>query len=208
MYRNVSVMNADAEFDPGIGFLMSVARGDRALNFGGGLHRLGDAGKLREDAVAERFDDAAGPGADDRVYDVISQVLEALQRAVFVAADELRKARDVGHEDHCQSAADIFRWSSKPLKTRLKAASGIQTTAPGHLMEPDLEHESSNARRANASARSGSRARYAVRLRCSTSASASGAVTFGLWLASRSKYVQPGLPFVAGTNWAKGFLSA
>ena len=101
-------MNADAEFDPGIRFLMSVARGDRALDFSGGLHRLGDAGKLCEDAVAERFDDAAGPGANDRVYDIIPQVLEALQRAVFVTADELRKARDVGHEDHCQLRPTYF----------------------------------------------------------------------------------------------------
>src|ERR1700723_2239319 len=49
---------------------------------------------------------------------------------------------------------------------------------------------------------------YPSRLSCSTSTSAAGAVTFGLWLASRSKFRQPGLPLVAVSNWAKGFLSA
>jgi hypothetical protein len=56
-----------------------------------------------------RFYDSAGPSADDRIYNIIAQMLEAVQRAVFVTADELRKAYNVGYHDHRQPAADIFR---------------------------------------------------------------------------------------------------
>jgi hypothetical protein len=114
LYGHIAGVHADTELDPGLRFLMSVARGDRTLDFHGGLYGLSDAGELRQDAVAERFDDAAGPSADDRIHNIIAQVLQAVQRGIFVTADELRKAYHVGYYGHRQPAADIFSRHRNP----------------------------------------------------------------------------------------------
>ena len=83
-----------------------------ALHLDGATHRVDDAGKLDEQAVAGRFDDAAAVLLDLRVGKLAPQRLQRGESAFLVRAHQPRIAGDIGGENGGQLAFDAFRSQS------------------------------------------------------------------------------------------------
>src|SRR5262245_26490245 len=89
-------MNADAQQQPrlAVGFLYRL----------GAAHRLNSAGELDQEAVADGLEKPSSVFGDLWLDHVGPQSLELRQRARLVAADELRVADHVGHQDRGKAA--------------------------------------------------------------------------------------------------------
>jgi hypothetical protein len=77
----------------------SVALGHRLLHLDRAAHRINDAGKLHEHAVAGGLDDAAVVLGDFRIEELAAQRLEAFERALLI--------RPISREYPATSAARI-----------------------------------------------------------------------------------------------------
>src|SRR5437899_2286388 len=75
-----------------------------ALHLGGAAHRIDNAGKFGEQAVAGRLDDATMVLCDLRIDQLPPCRLQAFERALLVLAHEPRIARHIGGEDRGKSA--------------------------------------------------------------------------------------------------------
>jgi len=77
----------------------SVLRTDRLLYRDGTAHRVDDAGKFHQHAVAGGLDDAAVMLGDFRIEELAAQRLEAFERALLVRPHQPRVPRHIGGED-------------------------------------------------------------------------------------------------------------
>ena len=76
-----------------------VALDHAVLHFDGAAHRVDDAAKLDESAVAGALDDAPVMGGDGGIDQVASQPSEPRQSAILVRAGEPAVADDVRDQD-------------------------------------------------------------------------------------------------------------
>ena len=75
-----------------------IAVGHPALDLGGALHGIDDAGELDQRAVADGLDDAAVMLADRRIDQFAAMRLHAFERADLICAHEAR-SHHVGGKD-------------------------------------------------------------------------------------------------------------
>jgi len=78
---HVAEINADAQFDSAVRRNACVALGDRLLHLDRASHRIDDAGKLHQQAVAGGLDDAAMVLGNFRIEQLAAQRFEAFVRA-------------------------------------------------------------------------------------------------------------------------------
>ena len=83
---------------------VGVPLGHRLLHLDRAAHRIDDAGKLDQQAVAGGLDDAAVVLGDLRIDELAPQRLEAFERAFLVRAHQPRIARDIGGEYRSETA--------------------------------------------------------------------------------------------------------
>ena len=102
---HVAEIDADAQFDAALRGDIGVPLGHRLLHRDGAAHRIDDAGKLHQQAVAGGLGPRARPGdaalvlGDLRVEELAPQRVEAFERALLV--------RPISREYPATSAARI-----------------------------------------------------------------------------------------------------
>jgi hypothetical protein len=101
---DIAQVDADAEFDR----LFGGALGEHALHGDGAIHRVDDAGKLDQRAVAHEFDDAALVSRHLGREHVLAQQLERRQGAGLVFAHQPRVADHVGRHNRRKPAFGAF----------------------------------------------------------------------------------------------------
>ena len=67
-------------------------------------HRIDDAGKLHQQAIAGGLDDAAMVLGDLRIEELAAQRLEAFERAFLIRPHQPRIPRHIGGEDRGETA--------------------------------------------------------------------------------------------------------
>ena len=92
-------MNADAEFDPPLGRYAGVALEEAVLHLDRAPHRVDDAAKFDDCAIAGALDDAAVMSGDSRVDEVAAQTPKTRKRAVLVGAGEPAVSDDVRNQN-------------------------------------------------------------------------------------------------------------
>ena len=92
-------MDADAKLDPPFGRQAGVALDHAVLHLDGAAHRIDDAAKLDEAAVARALDDAPVMRGDRRINQIAAQRPQPRQRSLLVGAGEPAVADDIGDQD-------------------------------------------------------------------------------------------------------------
>ena len=100
---DVALMDADAEFDAGIGCDREVPLRHLRLDFAGTAQSVAGAGELGQQAVPGGLDDATVMRGDARVYQLGADRLEPPQGGLLVASDLPRVARHIGGENGGQT---------------------------------------------------------------------------------------------------------
>ena len=101
---HVAEIDADAQLNAAFRSDAGVALGHRLLHRDRAAHRIDDAGKFHQHAVAGGLDDAAAVLGDIRIEKLAAQRFEAFERALFVRAHQPRIPRDIGGEDRGETA--------------------------------------------------------------------------------------------------------
>jgi len=101
----VAEVDADAQLDAVVRREPLIPLGHRLLHLDRAAHRIDDAGKFHQQAVAGGLDDAAVVLGDLRIEELLPQRFEALVRALLVGAHQPRIAGHIGGEN-CGEAAD------------------------------------------------------------------------------------------------------
>ena len=96
---DVADVNPDAKFDPPVLRHAGVALDQAVLHFDRAAHRVDDAAKLDDAAVAGALDDTAVMGGDGGVDKVAAQAAQARERAILVGARKPRVADDIRNQD-------------------------------------------------------------------------------------------------------------
>jgi hypothetical protein len=100
------------ELDPTIWRHTGVSLCQLALHFDRAVHRVDDAGKLDEEAVAGGLHDAAAVFLDFGIGQLPSQRLQSRKRPFLVGAHQPRIVRHIGGENGGQPAFDALRGHS------------------------------------------------------------------------------------------------
>ena len=87
--------NTDAEFDAALGRQACVALDEAVLHLDGAAHRVDQAAKLDEAAVAGSFDEAPVMRVDGRVDQIAAQPTEPRQRAILIRSRQPAVANDI-----------------------------------------------------------------------------------------------------------------
>ncbi len=103
---DVADIDAHAKFDAASGRDRGVAGDHRALHLDRATHRVDDAGKLDEEAVAGRLDDAAPMFGDLLIAELAANGAQRRERPFLVLAHQPRIAGDIGRQYRRQSALD------------------------------------------------------------------------------------------------------
>ena len=93
---HVAEVDADAKLDPFVGRDRCIAFGHAALQFHRAAHRIHDARKFRQQAVAGVFDHAAAMLGNLRIYQLGEVRPEPLVRAFLIRPHQARIARHIG----------------------------------------------------------------------------------------------------------------
>ena len=101
---DVAQMHADTQADRPVTVARQLRRGHVRLKGGDAAHRLDDARKLDQQAVAGRVGDAPAAGGDGRLDHFRPERAQAPQRALLVRAHEPGEAGHVGRHDGGQPA--------------------------------------------------------------------------------------------------------
>src|SRR5207245_3395880 len=101
---HVAEIDADAQFDAVVCPDTSVPLGHRLLHFDRAAHRIDDARKFHQQAVAGGLDDAAVVLGDLRIDELAAQRFEAFERALLVRPHQPRIPRHIGGEDRGETA--------------------------------------------------------------------------------------------------------
>ena len=102
---DVAEMNADAKIDAALGRHAGVAFDEAVLHLDGAAHRVDDAAKLDEAAVAGALDDAPVMRGDGGIDQIAAQRPEPCERALFVRAREPAVADHVRDQDRSDLAS-------------------------------------------------------------------------------------------------------
>ena len=101
---HVAEIDADAQFDAAVRRDTGVPLGHRLLHRDRAAHRIDDAGKFHQQAVAGGLDDAAVVLGDLRIEKLAAQRFEAFERAFLVRPHQPRIPRHIGGEDRGETA--------------------------------------------------------------------------------------------------------
>jgi hypothetical protein len=101
---HIAEIDADAKLDAPIGGNLGIALGHRALHLDRAAHRVDDAGKLDQHAVAGGLDDAAVMRGNFRIGDRAPQLGQRGVRALLVRAHQPRIPGHIGGEDRGETA--------------------------------------------------------------------------------------------------------
>ncbi len=101
---HVAEIDADAQFDAVVRRDTGVSLGHRLLHRDRAAHRIDDAGKFDQQAVAGGLDDAAMVLGDFRIKELAAQRLEAFERAFLVRPHQPRIPRHIGGKDRGEAA--------------------------------------------------------------------------------------------------------
>jgi hypothetical protein len=93
--NNVAQVDADAEFDPPLGWHAGVALDEAVLHLDRAADRVHDAAELDDGAVTGTLDYAAAMGGDGRVDQIAAETPKARKRPVLVRAGEPAVADDI-----------------------------------------------------------------------------------------------------------------
>src|SRR4029077_1439418 len=100
----VPEIDADTELDAPVFAATGVAVDDRTLDLCSAAHRVDNAGKFHQDAVAGGLDDPPTVLSDLRINELTAQRLEAFERTFLVRPHQPRISRDIGGEDRGKTA--------------------------------------------------------------------------------------------------------
>ena len=103
---HVAEIDADAQLDAVVRRDTRVLLRHCLLHRDRAAHRVDDAGKFHQHAVAGGVDDAALMLGDFRIEEFAAQRLEALEGTLLVRSHQPRVARHIGGEDRRQPALD------------------------------------------------------------------------------------------------------
>src|SRR5579864_2060350 len=129
-------MNPHAELDPPFRRHAGVALGHALLHTNSASHRVDDAAKLDDRAIARALDDAPAMGGDRGVDQIAAQRPQARQRSLLVGAGEPAIADDIGDQDRSDLAR--FRHGAAPRfgdATTNDAAAMRRNGSPGERNE-------------------------------------------------------------------------
>jgi hypothetical protein len=96
---DVAEIDADTQLDAIVRLDAGVPRGHPLLHFDRAAHRIDDAGKFHQHAVAGGLDNAAAVLGDLRIEELAAQRFEAFVRAFLVRPHQPRIPRDISGED-------------------------------------------------------------------------------------------------------------
>src|SRR5580704_6629277 len=167
---HVAEIDADAQFDAVLRRDTRVPLGYRLLHRDRAAHRIDDAGKFPQQAVAGGFDDAAAVLGDFRIEKLAAQRLEAFERAFLVRPHQPRIPRHIGGEDRGEPAGRDHA-SGTPALRKPSQRRSFNSPVGGRFSVIHASENSgrspSNVSRASAAAVSSSRiASVAVRKKC------------------------------------------
>ncbi len=101
---HIAEIDADAQFDAALRRDARIPLGHRLLHRDRAAHRIDDAGKLDQQAVAGGLDDAAPVLGDLRIEQLAAQRFQAFERAFLVRPHQPRIPRHIGGEDRSEAA--------------------------------------------------------------------------------------------------------
>jgi hypothetical protein len=130
---HIAEIDADAQFDAALCAGIRAPLLHRLLHLDCAAHRIDDARKFHQHAVAGGLDDAAVVRGDLRIDELGAQRFEAFERPLLVRPHQPRIACDIGGEDRGKSTGRDH--SGSP--TRRKAspnASSISRLAKGAVV--------------------------------------------------------------------------
>jgi len=101
---DIAEIDADAQLDAAVRADAGVAFGHRLLHRDGAAHRVDDAGKFHQQAVAGGLDDATAVFGNLRIEELAAQRFEAFVSALLIGAHQPRIAGDIGGKDRGEAA--------------------------------------------------------------------------------------------------------
>jgi hypothetical protein len=132
---HVTEIDPDAKGDAFVVGCLGVAVDHRPLDLDGAPHRIDDARKLHQHAVARGLDDAAAMPADLWVDELAAMGLQAFERALFVCSHQPRIARHIGSEDRRQTTR--FSRGYRLARPSAPVGNAVDEYAPvGHPVSP------------------------------------------------------------------------
>jgi hypothetical protein len=121
---HVAEIDADAQLDAALCRDPSVPLGHHLLHRDCAAHRVDDAGKFHEHAVAGGLDYAAMVLGDSRIEELAAQRLETFERPFLVRSHQPRIPRDIGGEDRGEPAG-LAHVSSPAARRRPDSSAAI-----------------------------------------------------------------------------------
>ena len=97
--HDVALMDADAQLDAAVCWIVTVPVGDLPLDFDGAAQRVDDTAELYEKPVAGRLDQPAAMDGDRRLNHLRPDRLQPAECSFLVRADQPRIAGDIGSQD-------------------------------------------------------------------------------------------------------------
>ena len=100
---HIAEIDADAQFDAALRPDPGVPLGHRLLHLDRAAHRIDDAGKLHEHAVAGGLDDAAVVLGDFRIDELAAQRFQTFECPLLIRPHQPRIAGHIGGEDRSEA---------------------------------------------------------------------------------------------------------
>jgi len=116
---HIAEINPDAQFDAAVRRDTRIPLGHRLLHRDRAAHRIDDAGKLHQEAVAGGLNDAALVLGDLRIEKLAAQRFEAFKRALLVRSHQPRIPRHIGGKDRSETAGGRGHGSVGPRGSRI-----------------------------------------------------------------------------------------
>ena len=142
---DVTQMNADAKFYAFVGRDARVALDHGVLHFERAAHRVDDAAKLDDAAVAGALDDAAMMYGDRRINQVAAQRAQSRQSSIFVRAGESAIADHIRDQNRRNFPGFAHGAPSRVIRhsTKVRQAAGYMSGAnePKEDVEPKVERQ-------------------------------------------------------------------
>jgi len=101
---HVAEVDPDAKAQAALLGEIQIALGHRVLDFAGTAHRVNDAGKFRQHAIAGGLDDTPVMLADFRINELDEMRLDAFVRSFLIRTHQARVAYYIGGEDRGKAA--------------------------------------------------------------------------------------------------------
>jgi hypothetical protein len=114
---HVAEIDPNAQFDAAIRLNADVSLRHRLLHRDRTAHRIDDAGKFHQQAVAGGLDKPPMVLGDFRIEELAAQRFEAFERAFLIRPHQPRVARHIGREDRSE-AAGLAHVASPAAKRR------------------------------------------------------------------------------------------